>query len=204
MTTERSLREISMLTAADLKEGMTIRTEGQIYRVLAAESKAGAAKLSGVVKTKLSNVRSGHTWEAHFRPQERLEEVQLERRIMEFVFAAGDTCTFMSPETFEQLEVPKAILGPTEKFLQPGMQLPVEFLEGEPLTVAFPEVVEVLVAETAPPAHAQQETAWKEAKLENGLHVQVPMFVGPGETLRVEVKTGRYIERVRAERKRGA
>lgn len=193
-----------MPIAAELKEGMVIRIEGQIYRVLEAESKAGAAKLGGVVKTKLSNVRSGHVWEPHFRPQERLEEVQLERRMLEYVFSAGDTCTFMSPETFEQVEIAKSVLGAAEKFLQPGMQLPVEFFESEPLTVALPEVVEVRVADTAPPAHAQQETAWKEARLENGLSVQVPMFVAPGEVVRVEVKTGHYIERVRAERKRGA
>jgi len=192
-----------MFTAAELKEGMVIRIEGQIYRVLEAESKAGTAKLSGVVKTKLSNVRNGHVWEPHFRPQERLEEVQLERRMLEFMFAAGDTCTFMSPQTFEQLEVPKCILGPAEKFLQPEMQLPVEFFEGEPLNVIFPEMAEVRVAETAPAAHAQQETAWKEARLENGLSIQVPMFVGPGEVVRVEVRTGQYIERARAERKRG-
>ena len=192
-----------MFTAAELKEGMVIRIEGQIYRVLEAESKAGTAKLSGVVKTKLSNVRNGHVWEPHFRPQERLEEVQLERRMLEFMFAAGDTCTFMSPQTFEQLEVPKCILGPAEKFLQPEMQLPVEFFEGEPLNVIFPQMAEVRVAETAPPAHAQQETAWKEATLENGLSIQVPMFVGPGEVVRVAVRTGHYIERARAERKRG-
>jgi len=193
-----------MLTAADLKHGTVIRVEGQIYRVLEAEAKAGAAKLGGVVKTKLSNVRSGHLWEPHFRPQERLEEVQLERRILEFVFASGDTCTFMSPQTFEQVEVPKSVLGPAEKFLQSGMQLPVEFFEGEPLSVSFPEAAEVRVAQTAPPAHAQQETAWKDALLENGLRVQVPMFVAPGEMVRVEVSTGRYLERVRLERKRGA
>lgn len=110
----------------------------------------------------------------------------------------------MSPQTFEQLEVPKSVLGPAEKFLQSGMQLPVEFFEGEPLSVSFPEAAEVRVAQAAPPAHAQQETAWKDALLENGLHVQVPMFIAPGEMVRVEVSTGRYLERVRLERKRGA
>lgn len=193
-----------MLTAVELKPGMAIRVEGQIYRVLEAESKAGTAKLGGVVKTKLSSVGSGHIWEPHFRPQERLEEVELERRNLEFVFASGDTCTFMSPDTFEQIEVAKAVLGSAEKFLQPGMQLPVEFFGGEPLSVVFPEAVEIRVTETAPPAHAQQETTWKQAKLENGVTVQVPMFVGVGEFVRVEVRTGRYLERVRAERRRGA
>lgn len=193
-----------MLTAADLKGGMAVRIDGRIYRVLEAESKAGAAKLSGVVKTKLSDVASGHIWEPHFRPQERIEEVQLERRIMEFVFASGDTCTFMSPETFEQIEVAKTVVGPAHTFLQSGMQLPVEFFAGEPLAVTFPDAVEIQVTETAPAAHAQQETAWKNAKLENGLTIQVPMFVALGEVVRVDVRTGRYLERVRLERKRGA
>ena len=192
-----------MLTAVELKSGMAIRVEGQIYRVLEAESKAGTAKLGGVVKTKLSSVASGHMWEPHFRPQERLEEVELERRNLEFVFSSGDACTFMNPDTFEQIEVPKTVLGLAEKFLQSGMQLPVEFFAGEPLHVIFPESVEIRVLETAPSAHAQQETARKHAKLENGLTVQVPMFVGPGEVVRVEVKTGRYVERVRSERRRG-
>ena len=192
-----------MLTAADLREGMAIRVEGQIYRVLGAESKAGAAKLSGVVKTKLSKVGTTHIWEPHFRPQERIEEVQLERRMMEYVFAAGDTCTFMSPDTFEQVEVSKAVVGPAEVFLQSGMLMPMEFFEGEPLSVIFPDAVDVRVAETSAPAHAQQETAWKDARLDNGLTVQVPMFIGPGEFVRVDVKTRRYLERARAERKRG-
>jgi len=100
-----------MVIASELKEGTVIRIDGRIYRVLEVESKAGAAKLGGVVKTKLSDVRSGRMWEPHFRPQERLEEVELERRVMEFLFSEGDTCTFMNPDTFEQIEVPAAILG---------------------------------------------------------------------------------------------
>jgi len=186
-----------MVTAAELKAGMVIRLEGQIYKVLEVESKAGAAKLSGVVRTKLSNVKSHHMWEPHFRPQERLEEIELERHTMEFLFAAGDTCTFMNPETFEQVEIPRAILGPAEKFLQPGMRLPVEFFEAGPSSVAFPEVAKARVAETTLPVHSQQESAWKEATLENGLSIQVPLLIGAGEVVRVNVRTGRYIDRVR-------
>jgi elongation factor P len=123
--------------------------------------------------------------------------------MMEFVFASGDTCTFMSPLTFEQLEISKVVVGPAAIFLQSGVQVPVEFFAGEPLAVIFPDAAEIHVTETAPAAHAQQETAWKHAELENGLTIQVPLFVGPGELVRVDVKTGRYLERVRAERKRG-
>jgi len=143
-------------------------------------------------------------WEPHFRPQERLEELQLDRRMMEFLYVDGDNCTFMYPDTFEQVEVPGAILGVARIFLQPGMELPVEFFEGEPISVVFPQVAEARVASTASPSHGQQDTAWKEAILENGLAVHVPLFIASGENIRVDTRTGRYVERARAERKRSA
>jgi elongation factor P len=193
-----------MIEALELLEGMVLRIEREIYKVLEVEVKAGAAKMTGVVKTKLLNVRSGHMWEPHFNPKERFEEVQLDRRQMEFLFSENGSCTFMRPDTFEQIEVSKAVIGPAEKFLQPGMEVPVDFFEGQALHVDFPEVVEIRVAETAPATHSQKEMAWKEAKLENGVKLQVPLFVGPGEVVRVEVRTGHYVDRVRMERKRGA
>jgi elongation factor P len=193
-----------MVVASELKEGEVIRIEGQIYRVLAVESKAGAAKLGGVVKTKLSNMRSGRMWEPHFRPLERLEDLQLERYNMEFIFSVGDTCTFMRPDTFEQVEVPNALLGLAAKFMQPGMELPVEFFENQPISVLLSGVAEARVVDTAPPARAQQDSAWKQATLENGLSIHVPLFIAPGEVVRVDLKTGHYIERARSEWKRGA
>jgi len=193
-----------MVIASELKEGTVIRIDRHIYRVLEVESKAGAAKLGVVVKTKLSDVRGGRMWEPHFRPQERLEELELDCHMMEFLFAEGDSCIFMRPDTFEQIEIPGAVLGPAAQFLQPGMELPVEFFAEEPISVVFPATAEARVQRTAPPTHSQQDSAWKEATLENGLSIQVPLFIAPGEVVRVEVKTGRYVERAHAERKRSA
>jgi len=173
-----------MVIASELREGMMVRIERQTYKVFEVEAKAGAAKMGGVVKTKLINVRGGRIWEPHFRPQERLEELELERHVLEFLFAQDDTCMFMRPDTYEQVQVPSAILGPGERFLEPGMQLPVEFFENEPIFVVFPESAEVRVAETAPAVHSQQDGAWKEASLENGLAIHVPWFIAPGETVR--------------------
>jgi elongation factor P len=158
--------------------------------------------MGGVVKTKLLNVRTGRMWEPHFRPIERIEELEVDRRMMEFLFSEGDTCTFMRPDTFEQVEVPRAILGPVAHFLQSGMEFPVDFFQGEAIGVVFPDVVETRIARTAPASHAAQDNAWKEATLENGLAIRVPLFIAPGETVRVDAKTGRYVERVRVERKR--
>ena len=191
-----------MLMASELRTGMVIRVEGDVYKVLEVDAKAGAAKLGGVVKTKLSNVNTGRLWEPHFRPQERFEELGLERRSMEFLFTDDESCTFMNPDTFEQVEVPRAILGSGEQFLQSGTQVPVELFEGRPISVILPEVVEAKIADTSPAAHAQQDTTWKEATLDNGVVIRVPLFVGPGETIRVDVRTLRYVERVKAERKR--
>ena len=193
-----------MVIASELKEGTVIRIDRRIYRVLVVESKTGTAKLSGVVKAKLSDVRNGRMWEQHFRPQERLEELELERRSMEFLFSAGDTCTFMNPDTFEQVEIPRTILGPAAQFLQPGVELPTEFFAEEPISVVFPAIAEARVERTAPPVHSQQDSAWKQATLENGLSIQVPLFIAPGEVVRVEVKTGRYLERAHTERRRSA
>jgi elongation factor P len=193
-----------MVNASELREGMVIRIDGQIYKLIDVEARAGAAKMGGVVKTKLLNLRTSRMWEPHFRPQERLEELAIERRRMEFLFAQGDGSTFMDPETFEQIEVPNRTLGPAASFLEPGMEVWVEFFQGEPISIVFADAVEARIATTAPASHAQQDSAWKEAILENGVTIRVPLFIAPGESVRVDVRTGRYLERARPERKRSA
>lgn len=193
-----------MVIASELKSGMVLRIERDIYKVLEAEFKAGTAKLTGVVKVKLNNVTTGSMWENHFRPQERLEEVHLEPRTLEFLFSDADNCVFMNTENFEQVEVPSAIVGAAERFLRSGMLLSVQFFEGKAIGVLSPNVAEARVARTAPPVHAHQSSAWKEALLENGVRIQVPLFIAPGEIVRVDIKAGRYVERAQAERKRAA
>lgn len=193
-----------MINASELRSGMALRIDGQIYRVLEVESKAGAAKMSGVVKAKLINARTARGWEPHFRPQERLEDLQLERRTMQFLYGDDDNSTFMSPDSFEQVAVSSAILGAARSFLQSGMEMPVEFFENQPISVVLPDVAEARVVRTAAPSHSQQDSAWKEATLDNGLAIRVPLFIATGETIRVDVKAARYVERARAERKRTA
>ncbi len=193
-----------MVIANELKPGMAVRVEGQVYKVLEVETKAGAAKLGGVVKAKLSNVISGRLWEPHFRLLERLEDLELDRRNLEFLYSDEDNCTFMDPQSFEQMEVPLALVGPAEKFLQPGMQLPVQFFDSRPISVVLPDVLEVRVTDTAPASHAQQDSTLKEAVLENGVVIRVPLFIGPDEIVRVDVRTLRYVERARAERRHSA
>jgi elongation factor P len=193
-----------MILASELTRGMVVRVEGEIYRVLEVESKAAIAKLGGVVKAELSNLRTRNLWEARFRPQERLEDLPVERYLMEFLFREGDTCTFMNPNTFEQIEVPSEMLGAAAAFLQSGYSVPVEFFEGKPISVMVPDILEARVADTTPPSHSQQDSAWKEATLDNGVVIRVPLFIAPGESVRVDLRTGHYVERAHVERKRSA
>jgi len=193
-----------MIPAAELKPGMAVRLEGHIYKVIAAEFKAGAGQLGGVVKTKLKNISNGRFLEPHFRPDERLEDLELERKTMEVLFCDAETATFMNPETYEQVEVPRAVAGPAGKFLMPGMTLAVEFSEGQAVNLIFPPVAEVRIADTAPAVHAQHDSTWKQAKLENGAVIMVPLFIEKGETVHVDVASEQYVDRVRAVHKRGA
>jgi len=193
-----------MVTASELRPGMVIRFEGQVYKVLEVEAKAGAAKMGGVVKASLSNLHSGRMLDQHFRPQERLEDVELERHNMEFLYSGDDSVTFMNPVTFDQVEIAREMIGNAEPFLKPGMELPVDFFEGKPVSVVLPQIVEAKVETTAPPIHAQQDSAFKAATLENGLDIKVPLFIAPGEIVRVDVRTGRYVDRVRSDKKKGA
>jgi len=191
-----------MVDASELQRGMVVRVESQVYRVLEVEAKAATAKLGGVVKAELSNVHSGRLWEARFRPQERLEDLPVDRRNMEFLFTDGTSCTFMDPTSFEQVELAGDLVGPAASFLQSGTPVPVEFFEGRPIHAMLPDIVEARVVDTAPPAHSQQDSAWKDATLENGVAIKVPLFIAPNERVRVDLRTGRYLERVHLDRKR--
>jgi elongation factor P len=196
-----------MIIASDLKAGMALRLEGQIFKVLHSEFKAGAGQAGGAVKALLRNVVTGREWERRFHPDEKLDDVPVEVQNMEFLYTDGDNCVFMDSNTFEQVELPRAALGKMEPFLQPGMNVPVEFCDDKPISALLPEVVEARVAVTAPPQHAQQDTTWKEAVLENGVQILVPLFIAPGERIRIDPQTGKYLERARGdkfERKRSA
>ncbi len=193
-----------MVTAADLRQGMAVRIDQQVYRVMEVESRAGAAKMGGTVRARLSNARSERIRDQHFRPQERLEDVEVEQGRLEFLYGDESTCKFLRLDSFEQVECPSAGLGLAQKLLPPGTEVSAEFVEGELISIDLPDTVEARVISTAPPARTQQDSGRKEAKLENGLTLQVPLFIAPDEMVSVDLKTGRYVERVRAQHRKGA
>jgi elongation factor P len=106
----------------------------------------------------------------------------------------------MNPESFEQTEIENSVVGPQSEFLLPGMKLGVEFVEGRPVRVLFPEFVHVSVADTAPPIHQQPDSSFKPAKLENGAKIMVPLFIKTGDVIRVDLQAMKYMDRVKTDR----
>ncbi|HTS71958.1 MAG TPA: elongation factor P [Terriglobia bacterium] len=191
-----------MVVASQLRPGMVLKIGSDIFKIFEASYHIGQGKMPGSVHARGRHVLSGTLKEFRFRPEERLEDTQLQRQDMEFLYADAESVTFMNPETYEQVSVPQEAIGAATKFLQPEMKVPVEFYEGQPVSIVFPAIVEAKVSVTAQPVHQQQDNTYKEATLENGLRIMVPHFIKPGEIVRVEVATEKYVDRVRADSKR--
>ena len=190
-----------MVTASQLRVGMAIKFEGQRYKVVAAEYHGGQGKMGGATHTRLQNLDTRTFWEHSFRSELKIEEIALEKQALEFLYASGDQCCFMNPETYEQTEVAREFVGePQAGLLETGMKLSVEFLEGRPVSVLFPDVLEVKIVDTAPPIHQQQDSNYKPAKLANGIEVMVPQFVKTGDAIRLDVANMRYMDRARTGR----
>ncbi len=186
-----------MVLASHLRAGMAIRFEGQDYKVLSAEYHPGQGKMGGATHVRLRNLETDALWEHSFRAELKIENLAVERQTMDFLYSDDDACYFMNPETFEQVAVRLPLLGEQARFLTPDVRVPVEFVEGRPVSVVFPDIVEVRVAETAPTVHAQQDSTWKTARLENGAEVMVPQFVKSGDLIRLDTRSLKYIDRAK-------
>lgn len=186
------------MLASELRTGTVVRLEGEVFRVIDVSAHAGGGQLHGVVHAKLLNLRSRGAVERRFRPEERLEAVDVERARWQFIYADGDDYYFMNPETYEQIPVAGAMLGAARAFVTPGLEAVVESHEGRPLYVVLPDAVELPVAETAEPMHQRDTNAMKSARLENGVEVLVPLFIKTGDRVRIDTASGKYLERAKA------
>ncbi|MBM3813525.1 MAG: elongation factor P [Acidimicrobiia bacterium] len=187
-----------MIPASQLRAGMAVRYENQSFRVLAADYHPGQGKMGGVTHARLKNLDTGTQWEHSFRAELKLEELPVEKRAMDFLYGDEDNCFFMDPETFEQVGIAVETVGDLRKFLEPQMRLPVDFVDGAPVGVQFPDSMEVRVADTAPPVHAHQDSTWKTATLANGVEVMVPQFIKTDDVIRLHMDTLKYAERAKS------
>jgi elongation factor P len=187
-----------MVLASQLRAGMAIRFEGQTYKVLVADYHPGQGKMGGATHARLRDLGTGALWEHSFRSERKLDDLPVEKQSMDFLYTDADACYFMNPVSYEQVAVPASLMGAQARFLQPEMRLPVEFVEGEPVSVIFPDIIEVRIAETAPPVHAQQDSTWKEARLENDVEIMVPQFLKTGDVIRLDLQNLKYVDRAKS------
>lgn len=186
-----------MISASEVKSGMILQIEKGLYKILSSEYHMSGGKMGGLVHVKLKEVRSGVLLERKFKPDEKLERVELDRKTMEFLYEDPDGYYMMDPDTYEQIQLERHLLEGFHLFLQPNMRLPVEFLEGEAVNVVLPEWVELEVTSTIPSISSLTDEVYKPATLSNGMEIQVPQFIKVGDVVKVNVSTKKYIERSR-------
>jgi elongation factor P len=185
-----------MISAVDFKNGVNIELNGEILTVIWFQHhKPG--KGGAMVRTKLRNVATGQIVEKTFRPEDKFEEAILERRKNQYLYKDGKNYYFMDMETFEQVPFTEKDLGEGTQFLKENMEVEVLIYKGKIIGVEMPDSVELKVTYTEPGKKGDTVTnVTKPAVVETGAKVQVPLFINTGDTIRVDTRTGKYIERV--------
>jgi elongation factor P len=185
------------MQANDLRRGMVIRWNGDLWKVLEFHHHT-PGNLRAMIQAKLRNLRTGNQFEHRFRSQDEIEQAFINQHEMEYMYSDGHAHHFMNTESYEQVEISGDELGDSAAWLQPGVKLQVQFYEGRPLGVELPKTVKAKIAETQPMMRgATASASYKPATLENGVVVQVPPFVNEGEEIIVDPTDNRYIERAK-------
>ena len=186
-----------MISSNDFRPGVHVLLDGEMYVIIASDHvKVGRGP--AFVKAKIRNTKTGATTERTFRAGERVPHVFLERKTMQYLYTTGEEFIMMDKTTFEQLPLPRALLGDAVRFLAENLDVTVVFHEDVPIGVEMPTSVDLRIVETAPGFRGDTVSGGsKPATLQTGAVVQVPLFVMVGEVVRIDTRTGTYIERVR-------
>jgi elongation factor P len=179
----------------DLKNGMTLDLPEGLFTIVEFQH-VKPGKGGAFVRTKLKNVRTGAVVDKTYRADEKLEQAIIDKREMQFLYRDGDDYVFMDSTSFEQIQVPRATLGDAANYLKESDAVYLQMYGTDIIGVDLPAAVELAVAQTEPGVQGDRVSgARKPATLETGLVVQVPLFVNPGESIRVDTRTGEYLTR---------
>jgi elongation factor P len=186
---------VPQISTADFKNGMTLDLDDGLFQVVEFQH-VKPGKGGAFVRTTLRNVRSGGQVERTFRAGERMERAIVDKREMQLLYRDGDDYVFMDNSTYDQLNVPSATLGDAANYLVDSSTALLMMYGDEIIGVELPASVELTIAETEPGVQGDRVSgAKKPATLETGLVVQVPLFVGPGERIKVDTRSGDFISR---------
>ena len=188
---------MAMISASDFRNGVTFEMDGKVMQVVEFQH-VKPGKGAAFVRTKMKNVITGGVTETSFNPTAKFEQAFVERKDMEYSYNDGDLYYFMDPETFELEPIDEGTLGDNFKFVTENMVCTVSSYKGKVFLVEPPTFVELTVTETDPGFAGNTATnATKPATLETGAEIKVPLFVNPGDKLRIDTRTGEYLERAK-------
>ena len=184
-----------MVTAGDFRNGVTFEMDGNVYSIIEFQH-VKPGKGAAFVRTKIRNVISGAVTEKTFNPNDKYPTAFIERKDMEYLYNDGDLYYFMDSETYEQLPISPNVLGDNFRFVKENMVCKVLSYKGNVFGIEPPNFVELQVTETEPGVKGDTATnVTKPAVLETGAEIRVPIFINEGEMIRVDTRTGEYMER---------
>ena len=184
-----------MINVNDFKCGMTITYEGNIYMVLDFQH-VKPGKGAAIVKAKLRNLRTGSIAEYTFNAGTKVEQARIEKKAMQFLYSMNDTYYFMNMSDYEQIELDKKLLGDEWDLLKENLEVDIIFYEGEMLGMNLPDKIALKVVHTEPAVKGNTtSSAMKDATLETGKVIKVPLFIEEGEELLISSKDGKYVSR---------
>jgi elongation factor P len=182
-------------TTNDLKNGMTLNLDGQLWSVVEFQH-VKPGKGGAFVRTKLKNVLSGKVVDRTFNAGVKVDVATVDRREMQYLYREGDDFVFMDTEDYDQPHIPAGTVGAAASYLLEDQTAVVAFNEGTPLYVELPAAVELAVKQTDPGVQGDRSTGGtKPATLETGVQIQVPLFITTGEKIKVDTRTGEYLGR---------
>jgi len=185
------------INVTELRNGSVFKEDNNLYQVLVYEHvKTGRG--SGNIKVKVKNLRSGANIERSFITGARVEGADVEKKKTQYLYRDGDTYSFMDPKSFEQFTVSSQVLGDQAKYLKDGMGVLLLVAGEEALGLELPNSINYEISETGPGERGNTvSNVFKEATLDNGLVVKVPMFIDIGERVKIDTRSGAYVERVK-------
>jgi elongation factor P len=186
---------MAKLAGNEIYPGAVIEHQGSLWVAVKTQA-VKPGKGGAYAQVELKNLFNGSKLNERFRSAETVEEVQVERKDYQFLYASGDALTFMDQETFDQIEIASDFVGERALFLQDGMIVVVESYEGRPISIRMPQQVTLTVAEADPSLKGQTAaSSYKSATLENGVKVQVPPFIEAGAKIIVTTDDPTYVRR---------
>ena len=184
-----------MISTNDLKNGITIQVDGDIFVVMETQH-VKPGKGAAIVKAKLKNLRSGAIFEKTFNAGVKVETARIEKQLMQYLYSMGDEYYFMNMETYEQISLTKDHLGDGVNYLIENAEVYITSFEGEVIGIDLPDKINLKVTHTEPAVKGNTtNNALKDATVETGLLVRVPLFIEEGETIVVSTSDGKYVSR---------